>query len=145
MKDEIQKIRITFIKADYTRSFVKSVTSLHNNKIKEQKIDNDEDYIISPYLSEDKKPFILLKLFREQNELKPKYFIEKFHKFTNDNFWLHSISAPLPPPKKNECLGGLKRVPVMDNCLGAYYVYCPKKRLLKIKYGSKSSIDLGLF
>ena len=101
MKDEIQKIRKMFSKADYPRSFVKSVTSLYNNKIKEQKIDNDEDYIISPYLFEDKKPFILLKLlFREQDELKPKYFIEKFHKFTNDNFWLYSISAPPPPQKK---------------------------------------------
>ena len=149
MKDEIQKIRKMFSKADYPRSFVKSVTSLYNNKIKEQKIDNDEDYIIPPYLFEHKKPFILLKLlFREQNELKPKDFIEKFHKFTNDNFWLHSISAPPITKKKNKCLGGLKRVPAMNNCLGAYYVYCPKTRLLKIKYGSKGSIsnvDLGLF
>ena len=150
MRDEIQKIHKKFMKADYPRSFVNSVTSLYNNKIKEQKIDNDEDYIIPPYLFEHKKPFILLKLlFREQNELKPKDFIEKFHKFTNDNFWLHSISARPPvTKKKNKCLGGLKRVPAIDNCLGAYYVYCPKTRLLKIKYGSKGSIsnvDLGLF
>ena len=60
------------------------------------------------------------------------------------------IVSALPPTqkKKNDCLGGLKRVPAMDNCLGAYYVYCPKTRLLKIKYGSKGSIsnvDLGLF
>ena len=59
--------------------------------------------------------------------------------------YIVSALPPLLPPQKNECLGGLKRVPVMDNCLGAYYVYCPKKRLLKIKYGSNSSIDLGLF
>ena len=79
MKDEIQKIRKKFMKADYPRSFVNSVTSLYNKKITEQKIDNDEDYIIPPYLFEHKKPFILLKLsFREQNELKPKDFIEKF-------------------------------------------------------------------
>ena len=37
MKDEIQKIRKKFIKADYPRSFVNIVTSLYNNKIKEQK------------------------------------------------------------------------------------------------------------
>ena len=92
MKDrKLQKIRKKLIKADYLRSFVNSVTSLYNNKIKEQKIDNDEDYIIPPYLFEHKKAFILLKLlFREQNELKPKDLIEKFHKFTNDNFWLHN-------------------------------------------------------
>ena len=97
------------MKADYPRSFVNSVTSLYNNKIKEQKIDNDEDYIIPPYLFEHKKPFILLKLlFREQNELKPKDFIEKFHKFTNDNFWLHSISAPPVTKKKISAWGDLK-------------------------------------
>ena len=91
MKDKIQKIHKKFMKADYPRSFVNSVTSLYNNKIKEQKIDNDEDYIIPPYLFEHKKAFILLKLlFREQNELKPKDLIEKFHKFTNDNFWSHN-------------------------------------------------------
>ena len=112
MKDEIQKIRKKFMKADYPRSFVNSVTSLYNNKIKKQKIDNDEDYIIPPYLFEHKKPFTLLKLlFREQNELKPKNFIERFHKFTNDNFWLHSISTPppLPPPKKMIAWGDLNK------------------------------------
>ena len=96
MKDEIQKIRITFIKADYTRSFVKSVTSLHNNKIKEQKIDNDEDYIISPYLSEDKKPFILLKLLKNSINLQMTTFG-------------YIVSAlPSPPQKKMSAWGDLK-------------------------------------
>ena len=38
---------------------------------------------------EDEKPFVLLKLpFCEQNELKSKDFIKKFHNFTNNNFRL---------------------------------------------------------
>ena len=109
MRDEIQKIHKKFMKADYPRSFVNSVTSLYNNKIKEQKIDNDEDYIIPPYLFEHKKPFILLKLlFREQNELKPKYFIEKFQM----TIFGYIVSAPPPPPpvtkKKISAWGDLK-------------------------------------
>ena len=42
-----------------------------------------------PYLFEEQKPFVLLKLpFSEQNELKSKDFIKMFHKFTNNNFRL---------------------------------------------------------
>ena len=38
---------------------------------------------------EEEKPFILLKLpFCEQNEVKSKDFITKFHKFTNNNIRL---------------------------------------------------------
>ena len=56
---------------------------------KEQQIDNEDDYIIPPYLFEEEKPFILLKLpLCEQNEVKSKDFIKKFHKFTNNNFRL---------------------------------------------------------
>ena len=62
MKDEIQKIRKKFMKADYPRSFVNSVTSLYNKKIIEQKIDNDEDYIIPPYLFEHKKTVYFTKI-----------------------------------------------------------------------------------
>ena len=61
----------------------------YNNKTKEQQIDNDDDYVIPLYLVEVGKPFILLKLsFFEQNELKPKDFIKRFHKFTNYNLGL---------------------------------------------------------
>ena len=88
MKEEIETICKKFIKADYPNS----VINQQNNKTKEQQIDIQDDYIIPPYLFEDKKLFVLLKLpFCEQNELKSKNFIKKFHKFTNNNFRLAII------------------------------------------------------
>ena len=72
MKEKIQTMLKNFIKAAYPRPFVNCVINQYNNKTKEQKIDNDDDYNILPYLFEDEKLFILLKLlFCEQNELKP--------------------------------------------------------------------------
>ena len=89
IKEEIQTTRKKFIKADYLRPFVNSVINQYNNKTKEQQIDNEDGYIIPPYLFEEEKPFILLKLpFCEQNEVKSKDFIKKFHKFTNNSFRL---------------------------------------------------------
>ena len=67
MKEEIQIIRKTFIKADYPRPFVNSVINQYNDKTKEQQIDNEDDYIIPPYLLEDEKTIVLLQLpFCEQ-------------------------------------------------------------------------------
>ena len=95
MKHEIQNIGKKFMKADYPRPFVNSVISQYSNKIKEQEVDNDDASVVPPLLFEDKKPFILPKLpFCEKNKLKPKDVIKKFHKFTNDNFILHSIIPP---------------------------------------------------
>ena len=75
MKEEIKTIRKKFIKADYPIPFANSVISQYNNKSKEQQIDNEDDYIIPPYLFEEEKPLILLKLpFCEQNEAKIKRF-----------------------------------------------------------------------
>ena len=62
MKEEIQTIRKKFIKADYPRPFVNSVINQNNNKTKEQQIDTEDDYILTPCLFEDKKLFVLLKL-----------------------------------------------------------------------------------
>ena len=86
MIEEIQTIRKKFIKDDYPRPFFNSVINQYNNKTKEQQIDNEDDYFIPPYLFEEEKPLILLKLpFCEQNEAKSKDFIKKFHKFANNN------------------------------------------------------------
>ena len=61
MKEEIQTFRKKFIKADYPTPFINSVINQYNNKTKEQQIDNEDDYIIPPYLFEEEKPFILIK------------------------------------------------------------------------------------
>ena len=79
MKEGIQTMRKTFIKADYPRPFVNSVINQYNNKTKEQEIDNEDECIIPLNLFEEEKPFILLQLpFCEQNEVKSKDFIKKF-------------------------------------------------------------------
>ena len=55
MKEEMQTISKQVIKADYPRLFVNNVISQYSNKTKEQQVDNDDDYIILPYLFEDRK------------------------------------------------------------------------------------------
>lgn len=55
MKEEMQTISKQVIKADYPRLFVNSVISQYSNKTKEQQVDNDDDYIILPYLFDDRK------------------------------------------------------------------------------------------
>ena len=60
MKEEIQIFCKKFIKANYPRLFVDIVINQYNNKTKEQQIDNEDDYIIPPYLFEDERLFVLL-------------------------------------------------------------------------------------
>ena len=55
MKEEMQTISKQVIKADYPRLFVNNVISQYSNKTKEQQVDNDDDYIILPYLFDDRK------------------------------------------------------------------------------------------
>ena len=55
MKEEMQTISKQVIKADYPRLFVNNVISQYSNKTKEQQVDNDDDYIILPYLFDDSK------------------------------------------------------------------------------------------
>ena len=55
MKEEMQTISKQVITADYPRLFVNNVISQYSNKTKEQQVDNDDDYIILPYLFDDSK------------------------------------------------------------------------------------------
>ena len=55
MKEEMQTISKQVIKADYPRLFVNNVIIQYSNKTKEQQVDNDDDYIILPYLFDDRK------------------------------------------------------------------------------------------
>ena len=69
---------------------------------------------------EEEKPFILLKLpLCEQNEVKSKDFIKKFHKFTNNNFWL-AISWKT---RKMKTLFKIKDKNLYPACK-IYYVEC---------------------
>ena len=47
----------------------------------------DESFIVPPSLFEITKLFIFIEiLYCELNEIKSKYFLKKFHKFTNNSF-----------------------------------------------------------
>ena len=49
--------------------------------------DNDDEPFIPSYFFEVNKRFILLKLpFGQNNEMKPKRFLKKFHRFTKNYF-----------------------------------------------------------
>ena len=49
--------------------------------------DNDDEPLLPPYFFEVNKSFILLKLpFCQNNEIKSKHFLKKFHDFTKNNF-----------------------------------------------------------
>ena len=49
--------------------------------------DSDDEPFITPYFTEVNKYFILLNLpFCQNNEIKSKHFLKKFHHFTKNNF-----------------------------------------------------------
>ena len=49
--------------------------------------DNDDEHLLPPHFFEVNKRFILLKLpFCQNNEIKSKRFLKKFHHFTKSNF-----------------------------------------------------------
>ena len=60
-----------------------------NNQQKIVQRNNEEEVIILSCFFEVEPTFLLLKLpYCEKNEAKSKYFIRKFHKFTNRQFRL---------------------------------------------------------
>ena len=63
-----------------------SLTMLLMN-FKKDKECGDENFIILPSLFEITKPFIFIEIPScEQNEIRSKHFLKKFHKFTNNSF-----------------------------------------------------------
>ena len=122
MNEEIKIIRNKFIKADYPNPFINSVINQYKNKSNRetQELDDNDDFIIPPYLFETEKQFILLKLpFCELNEQKSKDFIKKFNKFTNDSFRL-AISWNT---RKLKSLFKLKDKNLYPSCV-VYYGEC---------------------
>ena len=76
-------IKEKFMKADYPLRFINSVV----NEFQKSKECGDKGFIIPPSLFEITKPFIFTEMpYCELNEIKSKYFLKKFHKFTNSCF-----------------------------------------------------------
>ena len=81
--EEIPLIKEKFMKADYPLRFINSVV----NEFQKGKECGDESCIIPPSLFEITKPSIFIEItYCELNRIKPKHFLKKFHKFTNNSF-----------------------------------------------------------
>ena len=78
---EVQIIKSTFKSVDYPLPFTDNVirTFRERNTVDQNNITDDNFFVIN-------KRFILLKLpFCQNNEIKSKYFLKKFHHFTKNN------------------------------------------------------------
>ena len=84
---EIKKcISHKYEKADYPKHFINSVITQFQDR-SNQSNDDFDDYIIPPNSFDIPKSFILIELpFCENNEIKSKHFLKKFHRFTKDHF-----------------------------------------------------------
>ena len=80
---EVTVIKNKFESAGYPRSFV-NIIIREFNAVKEN---NENDFIISPRLFEEKKNVVLVAIpICLKNEISSKHFIKKFAKFTNNTF-----------------------------------------------------------
>ena len=74
-------------KTDYPKRFINSVVIQFQDKLNQRNADDFHDYIIPPNFFDTTKSFIFIELpFCENNEVKSKHFLEKFHHFTKDRF-----------------------------------------------------------
>ena len=83
---EVTVIRNKFESAGYPKCFVNSIIREFNavNAVKEN---NESDFIIPPWLFEEKKKVVFLEIpFCLKNEISSKHFIKKFDKFTSNTF-----------------------------------------------------------
>ena len=88
---EVQIIKSKFKLLGYPLPFIDNVirTFKEKNIVDQNNItdDNDDVPLIPPYFFEVNKRFILLKLpFCQNNEIKSKHFLKKFHHFTKNNY-----------------------------------------------------------
>ena len=88
---EVQIIKSKFKSVGYPLPFIDNVirTFKEKNIVDQNNAtnDNDDEPLIPPYFFEVNKRFILLKLpFCQNNEIKSKHFLKKFHHFTKNNF-----------------------------------------------------------
>ena len=90
---EVQIIKSKFKSVGYPLPFIDNVirTFKEKNIVDQNNVtdDNDDEPLIPPYSFEVNKRFILLKLpFCQNNEIKSKHFLKKFHHFTKNKIIL---------------------------------------------------------
>ena len=85
---EKNMIKNKFKKADFPTKFIDSV--IKDFEYNERNKDQQDDFIIPPYLSEEPKPRIGVEIsFCELNEKRVSTFRKKFKLFTNDSYDLN--------------------------------------------------------
>ena len=85
--EEIKFISHKYEKADYCKCFINSVIRQFQDRSNQCNVDDFDDYIILPNFFDIPESFILIELpFSENNEIKSKHFLKKFHCFTKDRF-----------------------------------------------------------
>ena len=84
---EVKFISHKYEKADYHKGFINSVARQFQERSNQHKIDDFDVCIIPPNFFDIPKSFILIELpFCENNEIKSKHFLKKFHRFAQDRF-----------------------------------------------------------
>ena len=85
--EEIKFISYIYEKAVYFKRFINRVIRQFQDRSNQRNIDDFNDYIIPPNFFDIPKSFILIELpFCENNEIKSKHFLKKFHRFNKDRF-----------------------------------------------------------
>ena len=85
--EKIRFISHKYEQVDCRNRFINSVIRQFQDRSNQSNIDNFDDYIIPPNFFDIPKSFILTGLsFCENNEIKIKHFLRKFHRFTKDCF-----------------------------------------------------------
>ena len=85
--EEIKFISHIYEKAVYFKRFINRVIRQFQDRSNQRNIDDFNDYIIPPNFFDIPKSFILIELpFCENNEIKSKHFLKKFHRFNKDRF-----------------------------------------------------------
>ena len=106
--EEIPLIKENFMKADHPLRFINSVV----NEFRKGKECGEQSFKIPTSLFEIAKPLIPYSLkysYCELNEIKSKHFLKKFHKFTNNSFWMvimwktRNIRSLFPLKGKSDC------------------------------------------
>ena len=99
------------MKADYLLCFINRIVSCFINRVVNEfqkgKECGDESFIIPHSLLEIAKPSIFIEIsYCELKEIKSKYFLKQFHKFTNNSFRIvitwKTGNIPSLLPLKNE-------------------------------------------